>query len=487
MTTTAIGSTLNTSSSGTSYLTSTISGINTAALISNAVTAKLVPKTQITDQVTTNTNKITAYQALQTQATDLQTAVNKLKSDSLLGNDFTAKSLSYTTSDGTDPSAILTATTTTGAQAGTYNIVVGQLATPQIVTSDVQASQTAALGYTGSFTIGEPGKTAATINVTSGMTLQQLRNAINVTTTTSGVSADILQLSPTQFKLILSGADTNQSITVGGVTGTDVLHSLGVTNTGGAFQHISQPAQPASITLNTETVTSDTNTLTGVLTGLNLNLVNSAPGTTVTVTAGNNVAGIISDVNDITTAYNKLYDSIAAYQKTNADGSVDSGAYLYGETLPTALLHNVQGLLSGAYGTGTTYNGLHSLGITADDSNHLSVNAVTLNTALTTNYNEVQSIFATNASGSSVGLADQLSSVLDGYSNPVTGSFITAIKQFQATDITLNAKADTIQQQADAYQQQLINKYAQMEAALKTAETVKSKIDAILLGSTPTH
>ena len=479
--------TVNTSTSGTTYITGTTSAssgtaatFDASAIIKAAVNAKLVGKTAIENKITANANKVLAYQDLQSKAVALKTALGQLQSDSILDNVFDSKQVSYSTSDGSSASSILSATTITGAQAGNYDIVVEQIAKSLSVTSDVQTSQTTALGYTGSFTIGETGKTAATISVTSGMTLQDLRNAINKTTQTSGVSADILQLGNGQFKLIISGNDTATNVTVSGVTGTDVLTSLGVTtSSGGAFKNIPQPAQQAKLTINgSDTIYSDTNSINNVLTGVNLTLSNSAPSTTVHLTLGNNVSGVTTAVQNFVTEYNALKDAIDTYNKVSSDGTADSGAYLYGDNLSNSLRQSLSALVSASYGQSGGYNSLRSIGITFTDSNDLQVDTSALTTALQNNYASVTAVFA--STDTTTGFADKATTLVDSYSNFVSGQFTNQISQLQSTDNTLAQKADDIQTQTDTYEQQLIQTYAKLQAQIQQAEITKKQILAIL-------
>ena len=485
-TTSGVTSSVQTSSNGTTYIANTVSsGIDVASLITNAVNAKLVAKTAVTDQITTNTQKITAYQTLQTQTAALKSDFDALASN-IAGNVFTTKQVSAATSDGTDPASILSASTTFGAVSGQYNIVVGQLATAFSASGTAQSSESTGLGYTGSFTIGEAGATAATITVAPGDTLADLRNNINATTATSGVQADILQLSSTQYELVISAQDTNKAISVSGVTGTDVLHSLGVMNSGDtSFTTVTQAAQPASITLNNATVTSDSNTFKNVLTGLNLNLLNAAPSTTVTVTVGNNVSGVTTAITNMVNDYNTLQNTIAADQKIDSDGTVDPNATLFGETLVTSLSQQLQALIPQAYGSSTSSNNLYSIGVSFNSNNNLVIDSTQLNTSLSTDFSGVQSLFA--STDSTTGLADTGSALTDSYSNLITGSFNGAIQNLQTNDATLTTQADAIQTATDAYQQQLIQTYAQLEVKMQSASNLKQQVLAILNGSSGTN
>jgi flagellar hook-associated protein 2 len=584
---------LSISSSGTTFLSGTVSGIDTQSLIQNAVNVKLLPRKRIDDTVSANTNKITAYQSLQTQANALKAAFAKLQTDPVLGNVFAGRQATYTSSNPSiTPASVLSATVTSSALSGNHTVIVNSTAKAFAAQATLsQSSTSTALGFSGSFDIGEAGKTATTINVTSSSTLQDIANAINATTATSGTSADILQTSPGQYQLVIRGADTAKAVTVSNITGTNVLQNLGVTNGAGAFTNITQPPTQASITLDGSTVLSDSNKFSNVLSGLTIDVVSAAPGTTINVTVGNDTAGVKAAIQGVIDTYNTLKTNIDALKKVGDDGTVDPKAYLFNENLNTSLANNIRSLVTGSYGSSSSYNGLSSLGITLDADGKLVMDSSKLDTALANNFNDVMAVFATNtkfsaysdlqssatsglgltgsfkigeagktaatinvtgsttltglrdainatsgttgvtasisqlSSGefritisgttdsaavqvtsitgtdvltslgltssagtftnntSTVGLANTATNILDSFGNTSSGSLANAINGLTSTNATLKTKSDAIKTQVDAYQLQLINKYAKLEALIQGANTVKAQIKAILTGT----
>ena len=92
--------------------------------------------------------------------------------------------------------------------------------------------------------------TAATISVTSDITLLDIASAISAQSATTGVNATLLQVSSGEYKLVLSGANTGQAITAAAASGDDVLTSIGVTASGGGFADQIQAAQDAVMTVD---------------------------------------------------------------------------------------------------------------------------------------------------------------------------------------------------------------------------------------------
>lgn len=470
-------STVNTNATGNAYIAGAFSGINSTAIIANAVYAKLAPKRQYDTQISANLTKITAFQALRSQADQFKTLSDALKSD-LVGNVFAQKQLTYASSSSTPASSLITATATKDALAGTNTVIVNQIAKTFTAEGTNQSSATTALGYTGTFDLVQTGGgTVSTISITAADTLQTLRNKINAVSTTTGVSADIVQVSPGVYRLQIKGSQSALPVAVSNITGTDVLQSLGVLTSGGAFANVTQPAQQASITINNTTVTSNTNRFENVLTGLSIDVTNADPSTTITLTVGNNVDGVKTAIKDFVAGYNALKATIEENQKVNADGTVSENAYLYNEYLNSSLGTGLSRLITGLYGTGI-YNGLRSLGISINSSNELVINENTFNDAVSNHYSDVRSVFETQ--GSNKGLADEVSTFVNGYSNFVSGSIQKQIGLLQTNNADLTKKSDDIQKSVDAYQTQLITKYAELEAKLKRADTIKKQIVAIL-------
>ncbi len=570
--TSSISGQVNQTSSGQTYITGTVSGLDTQTLIESAVAAKTQKATTLDTQISTNTSKITAYQAIQTYMGKVEaallalnsgtnsTGLNSTYSSGTPGSAFDSKTVSYSTSDGSDGSSLLTVTADGTASTGSHKIIVNQVAQAEQVVGTAQASSSTALGYSGSFDLNLDGDSASTITVTADMSLKDIQNAINATTSTSGVSADILQ-SSSGYQLVISGTDTNKLLNVSSVTGDDVLQGIGITNSGGDFAKISQAAQGAEITLDGATVTSDSNNFANVLTGISIDVTNAAPSTTVTATLSNNTTDVESAINSVITAYNTLRDYLAAEQAVGTDGAVNSNQYLYNDSIVNNSTSQLSNILTSLFSTGAgTVNSLASLGITIDSDNHLTIsNQTMLDNALKNNYSAVTALFQTqfsssdanltvasnssnlNASNLSLaittdgsgnitgvtangdanaftisghqlvgktgtayagltleytgassktvtlsmtqGIADKLTNLLDSYSNSDTGLIASQITSVQSADTKMATESAQIKSDASDYEQTLIQKYAAMETAISTANTLKSQILAILNSS----
>jgi flagellar hook-associated protein 2 len=281
------------------------SGIDTASLIDQLVALEQ-------DKVTTVTNKITTYQ---TQISDY----SKLKS---LVSDIAAKakSLSIATNfdlfkSSSSDDSFVTISGGSGATEASYDISVFHLAkSEKMISKDsLVASQTAALSSYG-ITTGDISINGTTINITATDTIQDLRMKINNATDAQGsklgVTASVLKLSDTNFRLVLSASETGAN----GVTYKDLNGGMTLTGLG----IITDIAGGKGNTTQTVATNGDFKTMFDAL----------AAGTAITY------AGVDHDGNQVTNTFVKTaagtsVDDFLAQVKTTfhsmADATIDTG------------------------------------------------------------------------------------------------------------------------------------------------------------------
>ena len=122
-----------------------------------------------------------------------------------------------------------------GAATGDHTLTVTQLATAQKVIGSVGRRQDRRPDLAGTFSIGLAGGTSADISITSGMSLEDIADTINAQSSTTNVQASIIQVSSSQYEMILNATNDNAEIQTSVVSGDDVLQGLGITDSTGAF------------------------------------------------------------------------------------------------------------------------------------------------------------------------------------------------------------------------------------------------------------
>ena len=217
------------------------SGIDVQGIVDSIIAAKRIPIDRIETRITETDAKITALDDLRALMLSLRDSLSDLRGAVSLDSNsdvFAAKQLfaSTTRIDGTAPSAagnLVGASTSNAAVTGSHTLEVRRVAAAHKVASKSFADQTSALSLSGSFKVA--GKTgSATITVAATDTVQDIRdriNAANSGTTGTGVTASILQVSTTEFILVLTADDSGQRMAITEAEGGTVLSGLGVSST----------------------------------------------------------------------------------------------------------------------------------------------------------------------------------------------------------------------------------------------------------------
>ncbi len=193
------------------------SGIDDASIIDQLTALQQQGVTTVQNQVAQYQVQISDYSQLKSDLAAVQTAVNALNSDS---------AFDVFTSDSSD-SSVATVQGGDGAEAGQYNIGVYQLATAETMISkdNLITSQTTSLASQG-ITVGDISIDGTKITIDANDTIQDVRSKINNATDSQGnplnVSASVLQVSSSDYRLVLTAKNT-------GSTGVDYQDVTGST------------------------------------------------------------------------------------------------------------------------------------------------------------------------------------------------------------------------------------------------------------------
>jgi flagellar hook-associated protein 2 len=392
--------------SGTASLATTNpSGLDWNALIQAQVNAKLATATTVETKITNNEAKVSAYQNLQSLLSSLASAANPLASSntsSLSTSIFSARSADITANGNVSATSVVSMTLNNGAPIGAYTLEVGSLAEAQKVAGASVASESTALGYTGSLSLGLAGGASATVSISADMTLQDVVAVINAQMDTTDVQASIVQVSASQYEMVLTGTQDGANIVTSSTSGDDVLAGLGVTDGSGNFKDEIQKAQMANITLDGINITRNTNDISDVLDGVTFHLLQPTPaGTSLNINVGTDADQITTALQTLVTDYNAYRDFVTSQQKINSDGTASSDTVLFGDSTMNDIMTQLQGAMN------TTVNGLSlsDLGLSFSSTNDLQLDTGVLHTTLSTNLKGVEALLATQATTSSADLS----------------------------------------------------------------------------------
>ncbi|MGC9127218.1 MAG: flagellar filament capping protein FliD [Acidithiobacillus sp.] len=370
-------------------LSGLVSGIDVQSLISNLSAAYQQPITLLQNQEQSYQTSLSAWGTLQSSLSSLQSALGALQNLGASNN----RSVNLS-----NP-AVATASVTNGAQLGSYSLSNIVLAQSQSVYSPSFASASNTAVGTGTLQIQIGSGAVSNIVINNGNdTLNGIASAINQANL--GLSAAVIN-DGSGYRLTLTGTETGANnaftVAVSGASGSlaELSYSSGVS--GGMT--LSQAAQNASLSINGLAVTSSSNTVSGAIPGVTLNLQTSG-STTLQVAASN--SAFVSAVQSFTSAFNKTMATIN--QLTSYNAQTGSGGPLLGSAAVQGLRTQLLNLISGpglGVSSGSAYNSLGAVGLGLTSSGTVTLNTGTLSTALNSDYQTVLGLFSQTGSTSS--------------------------------------------------------------------------------------
>jgi flagellar hook-associated protein 2 len=365
-------------------------------LITAEVDAKLAQATTISTTITANEAKVAAYQTLQTDLSTMASGLSSLATsivNSLATNAFATRAATISSTGDVSASSALSMTVNNGSATGNHTLQISQIATAQKVIGSAQSSTSTALGYSGSFSLGLAGGSTASITVNSGMSMQDVVDAINAQTSTTNVEASIVQVSSGSYQMVLTGTEDAADITYSNSAGStdDVLNKLGLTDSSGTFTNVLQKSQSAEFTLDGVSITRNTNDVSDVLTGVTFDLLQATPsGTSLNVSIGTDTDQIATALQTFVTDYNAFRDDVIAQQATSSDGTASSTAVLFGDSTMREVMTQIEQVLGGSVG-GLT---MSDLGLSFNEKNELELDTGTLSSVLTSNLSGVATLLS---------------------------------------------------------------------------------------------
>lgn len=379
------GSTSSTSSGGVLQSLGIGSGLDISTLVSELTTAEMsAPNARIERQQSGVTTQVSAIATLKSALSTFQSSLTAL----LSGSGFSSRSVT----SGDD--YVFTATATSAAALGSYQVQVQQLAqSQQLLSSNFTGGATTMVG-TGTLTFSSASGGFSVEIGTGNNTLAGIRDAINSASDNQSVSATLIygqsgaQLVLTSLK---TGADAGMTITSAGGSGGLAQLTYGTGNTANFIEK--KQAQDAIIFLSGVEHHSSTNQISGAIDGVSLNLLNSDPGADISLTIGNDSEKVISNVQSFVTAYNGMRSSLESLDAYDASTG-EKGAF-FGDSMYTTLTRQIRSAMTDSVKNLTgNFNSLASLGITSSVDGVLSADESKLRSALSVDFKAVSNVFS---------------------------------------------------------------------------------------------
>ncbi len=396
------------------------SGLDLGALVSGLLEAERAPTaSRLAQKENDLTAELSAFGLLRSSLNSFQTTVEALRDST----GFDAKRVTLSNE------SIFSATANNDAAVGNYSVEVTALAraqslatsaaTPFASVDDVIGDGTLTLEF-GTTTTSPYGFTpdparspeAIVVSAANGNnTLSGFRDFINAGD--YGVQASIIEVNDgSDYRLVLTseqtGADNSLRLTVSGDGDGDDNDNVGLSQL--AFNASAQTslaqsvaAQDAALTINGLAISRDSNTVTGAIEGVTLDLLKADIGNVVNLEVAQDREGITASINAFVDAYNELrsnIDSLTAYDPETQTGSVLIGDFTV-RSIETRIRGIVFGSISGLSGN---IRSLVDIGITTNANGTLDVDDTKLRNALDNYADEVEALFTQEGKTSDQGV-----------------------------------------------------------------------------------
>lgn len=382
------------------------SGLDVNGIVSQLMAAERQPLVALTKQETVYTQKLSAFGQVRGALASFQSALQDLGS----GSKFQA--FSAIASDAT----VLSASASGTAIPGSYQIEVSQLAQQQKLASSGYATTDTVVGsgtltiQFGTFDSGLNSFTANADKATKSIaidpannTLAGVRDAINAAN--AGVTATIVNDgSSAGNRLVLtstdSGAANSLKITAADADGNNLdgsgLSALAYdpTAAAGSGKNLGQvaAAQDALLKIDGIAVKQSTNTVKNAIDGVTLNLAQTNVGKALTLTVSRDTKTITDAVQAFVNAYNTANGTIKKLTAFNGPGA--QNGILLGDGTARAIQVQMRNVLNTSIDSGGTLTTLSQIGVSFTSDGTLSLDSAKLNTAISTNFDDIAALFA---------------------------------------------------------------------------------------------
>lgn len=284
--------------------------------------------------------------------------------------------------------SIFTVTASSTAVSGSYSIDFSDNGTHQLaqvhkLTSQDFADTSSSIAATGTLRIDLGGNSFDVLIDAGSDSLDGIKNAINSAADNTGVTATVITVD-SGSRLLLSSDKTGaaNSVTLSDVSG-NVAATLGMSTV--------TAAQDAVFTLDGNQVTSASNTVTGAIEGVTIELnALGAAGTTETLSVSRDTGAVQENVQTFVDAYNDLRGMIGYLSKGD----------LQGDNTLISIQSQMRNILNMApTGLGTSLQFLSEVGIKTSRSGDLELDSTLLNEKLAEDFNGVTELFANDNQG----------------------------------------------------------------------------------------
>jgi flagellar hook-associated protein 2 len=421
------------------------SGLDIESIVTQLMQLERRPLDALKERQTEYREELSAYGRLKSAVSAFQDSMEELGS--------LDKFNVYTSSSSDEEVAGISADSS--AASGTFALEVTRLAQHHKMASGEFSSSDTFGGTAGdslSIQVGsDPGDTLS-VNLTTARTLSQIRDAINEDENNPGVTATILNTGGGMQRLVItadeSGSEQQLQVSYGGsLTAADFGDGNPDTGAGNdGFETINRDSAgitladlgqlDAAFTVDGFDVTSTSNTVKGVMDGVDFEL--KSTGSSL-IQVERDIDAIKDTVEGFVEAYNSLQGSIANLQKGD----------LSGDSAPRSLQALMRGVLNTApVGILSQFNALSQVGITTGERGTLRLDVTDLEDALDTDFAGLAQLFANDDQGFAFRFAEMAGQVLasDGLIDSRQDGINKSIRRLEDKQLSMEAQLELKEQ-----------------------------------------
>ena len=445
------------------------SGIDTAALVSNLVSATREPKeTAITSRQTLNASRISA---LASAMSSLDTFADAL-SEVLSGAAYTGAVSSNDTSIANV--SLLSGGTPAGLPA---QLTVEQLASARVISSSATSGATSSTAIgTGSFTITTASGETTTITIdSSNNSYAGLASAINAAD--MGVTARVVT-DASGTRLVFkgeTGADNDFSISVAADDSGSALAGLGWSGADSGTMTSSSAPQNAKITLDGVAYEFASNSIDEAIPYMRIDLAKASPGTTVTLSMSQPTSGLSDLLKEFVDAYNTLMGALNTATAAGSDSS--TAGVLAGVSSVRDMKRQLAAITSTQLSATGSFRTLADIGVTTNRDGTLALDTARLATAMESDPEGVANMVNPRTSTSAnPGLSALMDTVRDNIEKK-DGPIDTAQRLYDSQAKEFTEQLEKLDDQMANYEEHLTKVYSAMETRLSALKATQSYLE----------
>ncbi len=352
--------------------------------------------------------------------------------------------------DFTYQEAGLTFTTTTQASDSTG----------EIMRSESFASNTTALGITGSLSVN-----GTDISLTGTESLDDIQSSIDAIADTTATVELNSQTGEYYLEVESTTAEAQVNLTFEDTDATGGFSELiDATKT--------QLAEKALININGIDIVRNNNSIDDLITGVTVDLVEADATKTLTVDVSGSYSSMSEKINDFVSAYNEVTKTIDGLQAYNAESG--QAGNLLGDSTTNMLQSGLRRMLfSTVDGIDSSVNSLSNLGVTFEESGQLNYESSDFITGITNNKTDVVNFFS-QESNSNEGFAVDFDSFLTGYLDSTDGILATKESGYNSSITRMDNTIESMERRLSTKEANLRNQYINLEELMANFTSTSS-------------